>query len=94
MKANNVAKREVELKENKIWGNFTIGLVIGLIAGFTSALLIAPKPGSESRVLLKERINDVSSFVKETTADRKKVYTAAWKQPKTSPYSDELIENS
>jgi gas vesicle protein len=70
---------------------FAFGIAVGLVAGLFIAILSAPKTGRESRGIAREAIdsgvNHVRGVLKEATADRKKVYTETWKQPKSKPYS-------
>ena len=53
------------------------------------ALLFAPKSGKETTELIKNKLSDIPETVKESTADRKKVYAETWKsrkgRPKVSP---------
>jgi gas vesicle protein len=61
---------------------FIVGITTGLIAGAVIALVLAPKSGSESRGIIKEKAADIGDRIKETTADRKQIYTDNWKEQK------------
>lgn len=71
--------------------NFAFGFTVGIAAGLVTAIFLAPKRGRESRQVAREAIgsgiNDIKGVFKEATADRKKVYTETWRQPKAKPYS-------
>lgn len=45
---------------------FIGGLLTGAIIGATTALLLAPKNGSETRILLKEKLNELEKEMKIT----------------------------
>lgn len=91
IKAENAIIKENTRRKGSGLGIFSIGLSTGLIVGFISALIFAPKSGADSRTIVKEQvdkgIDDIKGRVKEITGDRKKVYTETWKQPKTKPYN-------
>jgi len=61
---------------------FVAGIAAGLIAGAVIALVLAPKSGSESRYIIKEKAADIGDRIKEATGDRKQIYTDNWKQQK------------
>jgi gas vesicle protein len=58
------------------------GITAGLIAGAIIALVLAPKSGSESRSLIKEKAIDIGDRIKEATGDRKEIYTQNWQKQK------------
>jgi len=64
---------------------FGIGLILGLAVGVALGFLFAPRPGKETRELLKDKAADVSEAVKNLTADRRKVYTETWKKRRGQP---------
>ena len=49
----------MQRREQRHWGSFFLGLIIGAIGGAIVALLTAPKPGSEMRRELGERAEEV-----------------------------------
>jgi gas vesicle protein len=68
---------------NKDWGaKFGIGLILGVAVGAALAFFLAPKSGKETRALVKDKAADVSSSVRNLTADRRKVYSETWKKHK------------
>ena len=80
---------------------FAIGFIVGMAAGLAIGFVFAPKPGAETRELLREKIADVGEKVKEiaddvggkvreVTGDREKIYKEACKQPRVKPYTKEL----
>jgi gas vesicle protein len=52
-------RMRVQRREERHWGAFFLGLIIGAIGGAIVALLTAPKPGSEFRRELGERADEV-----------------------------------
>ncbi|GAF80809.1 unnamed protein product [marine sediment metagenome] len=64
---------------------FAIGFALGAVVGLAVALLLAPRPGKETRELLKGKAADIPETVREHTADREKVYTKAWTKRKGRP---------
>jgi len=59
--------------------NFTIGLLLGAVVGVAIGFLYAPKPGKETRELLKEKAEavkekaaEVAEKAKEAAAEAKK----------------------
>jgi gas vesicle protein len=65
-----------------------VGLVVGMAFGSILAFVFAPQEGRKTRGLIKDRFEDVGGLIKETTGDRKKIYTETWNQPKIKPYSE------
>jgi gas vesicle protein len=49
----------IQRREERHWGAFFLGLILGAIGGAIVALLTAPKPGSEMRRELGERAEEV-----------------------------------
>ena len=70
--------------------NFTTGFAVGLLGGISLALLLAPKPGQESRDSIKKKISNINDNIKVATSNHKRVYSKTWKQPKVRPYSEEF----
>ncbi len=52
-------------REERHWGAFFLGLIIGAVAGAAVALLTAPKPGREMRDELAERAREAADNVPE-----------------------------
>ena len=64
---------------------FGIGFALGAIIGLAVAFLLAPRPGKQTRELLKDKAADVPETVRQITADREKVYTETWRKRKGQP---------
>jgi gas vesicle protein len=68
---------------------FGMGFIVGIAIGAALGFLFAPRSGKETRDMIVDKASDVSSTVKDMTADRRKVYTETWKnrkgQPKVKP---------
>ena len=63
--------------DEKDAGSFTLGFLIGALAGVAIGFLFAPKPGRETRTLLREtaghglnRARDAAAEVTRTVRDR------------------------
>jgi gas vesicle protein len=46
-------------------GSFVLGFVIGAVTGVVLGLLFAPRPGEETRQILKEKARDIKEQVTE-----------------------------
>ena len=68
---------------------FGIGFALGAIIGLAVAFLLAPRPGKQTRELLKDKAADVPETVRQITADREKVYTETWRKRKGQPRVDD-----
>ena len=64
---------------------FAIGFTLGAAVGFAVALLLAPRPGKETREMLKDKAAAIPETVRQRTADREKVYTETWRQRSGQP---------
>jgi len=68
---------------------FSIGLILGIAVGAALGFLFAPRSGTETRGIIRDKAAEVSATVKDFTANRRKVYTETWKkdrgQPKVKP---------
>jgi len=64
---------------------FAIGFTLGAAIGLAVALLLAPRPGKETRELLKDKAAGIPETVRERTANREKVYTETWRQRSEKP---------
>ncbi len=72
---------------------FAIGFALGAVIGLAVAFLLAPRPGKETRELVKDKAAAIPGTVREITADREKVYTKTWKKRKGQPkVSDAYFE--
>ncbi len=49
------------------WGSWLTGLAIGTVAGFTVAVLYAPRSGQETREEIAVRLDELRERVDETT---------------------------
>jgi gas vesicle protein len=61
-------------------GSFAIGFLLGAIAGVAIGFLYAPKAGSETRAMLKERAEDVKEKAGEMTDKAREAATEASKR--------------
>jgi gas vesicle protein len=60
--------------------SFTIGFIIGAIAGMAIGVLYAPKAGKETRELLKEKAEEVKEKTSEVTEKAKEAAEQARKR--------------
>ena len=60
--------------------NFTIGLLFGAVVGVAIGFLYAPKPGKETRELLKEKAEAAKEKAAEVTQKAKEAATEAKKK--------------
>ena len=56
---------------SKFW-NFAGGLILGLLAGATAGLLMAPKPGDELRKELHNEIDDILTEARKASELRRR----------------------
>ncbi|HJX11957.1 MAG TPA: YtxH domain-containing protein [Dehalococcoidales bacterium] len=61
-------------------GSFTIGFIIGAIAGVALGFLYAPKAGKETRALIKEKAAEVKEKAEEVTEKAKETALEAGKR--------------
>ncbi len=61
-------KEETVMNKDHAIG-FGIGLLAGAVIGGVIALLYAPKTGTETRQMIKDKVTDVVDAVKEKTSD-------------------------
>jgi gas vesicle protein len=62
--------------------SFAIGFVIGAVVGVAIGFLYAPKPGRETRALLKEKAGEVKEKAGEITEKAKEAALEAGKRVK------------
>ena len=55
----------IRQREDRHWGVFFLGLLVGAAAGVLAAILTAPKPGRQTRKELVVRARDVAADVEE-----------------------------
>jgi len=69
-------RKEVEMSDSDRGSGFVIGLAVGAVLGLAIGFLFAPRPGEETRQLLKEkaelareRAAEAAGKVRETAAE-------------------------
>jgi len=60
------------MSEKEGSSNFLVGFIIGAIAGVAIGFLYAPKPGKETRALLKEKASSVTERIKGSVKEAEK----------------------
>ena len=55
------------MSDKDVGSSFTIGFILGAIAGVAIGFLYAPKAGKETRALLKEKAEEVKEKAAEVT---------------------------
>ena len=70
-------KEEGEMSEKDTSSGVLIGFIIGVVAGAAIGLLYAPKPGMETRELLKEKAEIAAEKAKEAAAKAKEAAAKA-----------------
>ncbi len=50
---------------------FAVGMVVGMCAGALAGMLLAPKPGRETRKAIKNRAGELGSRTRQLMARRK-----------------------
>ena len=58
---------------------FAIGLTLGVVIGLVAGFILAPQPGEETRKLLRDKTTDMAERAREITTDPEKVYRQTWK---------------
>jgi hypothetical protein len=77
-------------RDERHWGAFLAGVLIGAMAGAVAALLTAPKPGRETRDELAARARDAA----ETAGEWVKIGVAAEGNGSASPQATEVESES
>ena len=53
------------MQKNEI-SNFLIGLGVGIFLGGVAGILLAPKPGKETREILRNKVKDIKHKIRPT----------------------------
>jgi gas vesicle protein len=65
------------MAEKDTGASFAIGFFLGAVVGVAIGFLYAPKPGSETRAMLKEKAESAAEKAKETAEKAKEAAVAA-----------------
>jgi len=65
------------MSEKDTGASFAIGFLLGAVVGVAVGFLYAPKPGSETRAMLKEKAEVAAEKAKETAEKAKEAAVAA-----------------
>ena len=68
------------MAERDSGASFTIGFLLGAVAGIAIGFLYAPKPGEETRTLLKEKVEMAAEKAKKTAEKAKETAVKAEKR--------------
>jgi gas vesicle protein len=68
------------MSEQKNFGAFLMGFVIGSLAGAITSLLLAPQTGEETRQIIKDRAIELKDKSQETFEETKKKAEEAYKE--------------
>jgi gas vesicle protein len=68
------------MSEQKHFGAFLMGFVIGSLAGAITSLLLAPQTGEETRQIIKDRAIELKDKSQETFEETKKKAEEAYKE--------------
>jgi gas vesicle protein len=60
------------MSDKESGSSFLVGFIIGAITGVAIGFLYAPKPGKETRALLKEKASDVTGKIKDVAKEAEK----------------------
>jgi gas vesicle protein len=58
--------------DRDVGSSFAIGFLLGAVVGVAIGFLYAPKPGKETRALLREKAAEVTEKAKEAASEVKK----------------------
>ena len=73
-------RKEKDMSDSSSGTNFTIGFLIGAAVGLALGFLYAPKAGSETRAILKEKAEAAAEKAKEAAEKAKEAAQAAEKR--------------
>jgi gas vesicle protein len=65
------------MSEKDSGASFAVGFLFGAVVGVAIGFLYAPKPGSETRAMLKEKAETAAEKAKETAEKAKEAAVAA-----------------
>ncbi len=65
------------MAEKDTGANFAVGFLFGAVVGVAIGFLYAPKPGSETRAMLKEKAETAAEKAKETAEKAREAAVAA-----------------
>ncbi|MCK4962983.1 MAG: YtxH domain-containing protein [Anaerolineales bacterium] len=65
------------MAEKDTGASFAVGFLLGAVVGVAIGFLYAPKPGSETRAMLKEKAEIAAEKAKETAEKAKEAAIAA-----------------
>jgi gas vesicle protein len=65
------------MAEKDTGASFAIGFLLGAVVGVAVGFLYAPKPGRETRAMLKEKVEVAAEKAKETADKAKETAVAA-----------------
>lgn len=68
------------MAEKDSGASFAVGFLLGAVVGIAIGFLYAPKPGEETRALLKEKVEMAAEKAKETAEKAKKTAVKAEKR--------------
>jgi len=68
------------MAERDSGASFTIGLLLGVVVGVAVGFLYAPKPGRETRALLKEKAYEAKEKAEELSEEAKQAAAEAKKR--------------
>lgn len=68
------------MSEKESGNSFLAGFILGAIAGVTIGILYAPKPGKETREMLREKVEEVREKAGEITEKAKGLAGGAGKK--------------
>jgi gas vesicle protein len=70
----------MNMSEQKNFGAFLMGFVIGSLSGAIASLLLAPQTGEETRQIIKDRAIELKDKSQETFEETKKKAEEAYKE--------------
>ena len=70
------------MSEKDTSSHFLVGFIVGTVVGVAIGFLYAPKPGKETRALLKEKASEMKEKASEMTGKVKEAALGAGKRAK------------